>query len=106
MTQCYISKNVMNTVATVNEAPDVFFSPNKFGLFVNSWFYIVVHRNHAVKLLMANVPNKDKSHHRSHTQLNKDKQAFLHLHSQVLYIHKLNPNPAGGSHVPCSRRVT
>lgn len=63
MTQCYISKNVMNTVATVNEAQDDFFSPNKFGLFVNSWFYIVVHRNHAVKLLMANVPNNHITGH-------------------------------------------
>lgn len=48
---------------------------------------------------MANVPNKDESHHRSRTQLNKHKQAFLHRHSHVLYIHKLDPNLAGDSHV-------
>lgn len=28
--------------------------PNKLSLFVNNWFYIAVHMNHAVKLFMAN----------------------------------------------------
>lgn len=73
----------------------ILFFPNKLSLFVNSWFYIVVRRNHAVKLFMANTNNKDIPHHRSHTELNKHKhQAFLPLHFTPrfytsTYIHKL-----------------
>lgn len=44
---------------------------------------------------MANVLNKDISHHRSHTELNKHKQAFLLLH--FTYIHKLDLNLAWNS---------
>lgn len=83
-----------------------FFFPHNFGLFVNGCFDRVAHRNHAVELFMANVPNKHISHHRSHTQLNKDKLAFRHRHSHGLYLLKLSWNLAGGSRVLCSRGLT
>lgn len=87
---CVVVRAWFGTETLNNIVPRVFF-PNKLSLFVNSWFYIVVHMNHAVKLFMANAINKDIPHHRSHTEFNKHKhQAFLPPH--FTYIHKLNLN--------------